>query len=339
MFKKMMVLAVCILTMSFVFCFTTSEASNGIDSGLVAYWSFNDQDNVGYDDTGNGYNGTVYGATWIEEGLFGGAVSFDGVDDHISIPIDDYFSDSYTASVWFKTTSGSANILVDQESLPKAPIHIIVWNNEVWAVIQDSNGDSIQVSSNPDTFIDGEPHHVVAVRSGGDFGEVTLELFVDGVSYGTETKVLADTAVPGFPLEIGRRSPDGPWEFQGTIDEVRIYDRPLTGEEVLNLFNYDPGAEPRTPQTFADIDVKKFLIMKHKYRNQASFFTRGICELPDLSYLNDGDVIEARMTIELIGSAPNGGDIIMSDEEIYLEVKKWGKLFVIKKKRMKKWER
>lgn len=53
--------------------------------GLVAYWSFDRPSNPGYDDSGNGQNGTVYGATWTTQGRVGGALEFDGSGDDVYI--------------------------------------------------------------------------------------------------------------------------------------------------------------------------------------------------------------------------------------------------------------
>ena len=43
--------------------------SVSLDNGLEAYWSFNDRDNPGYDDSGNFHQGTVNGATWTSDGI------------------------------------------------------------------------------------------------------------------------------------------------------------------------------------------------------------------------------------------------------------------------------
>ncbi len=339
MIKKIRIFTIFLLVMSCLFSLTSAEAFDGLDSGLVAYWSFNNQDNPGYDDTGNGYNGTVYGATWTGEGITGGAMNFDGVDDYISIPIYDYFSISYTASVWFKSTSGTLDMLVDQESFPKAPIHIGVSEKNVWVTIRDSESKGISVST-ADSFNDGEWHHVVAVRTGADNGSVTIELYVDGVYYGADTGILKDTASNENPLEIGRRSDneEDSREFEGTIDEVRIYNRPVTDEEVLKLYDNELLIQP----SYFDLDVNNLIISKQKHDKKLIFTTSGKGESPDFSGLKNRDVIQAKVTIELLGSAPDGGNIVMSDEEIYLEVKKSGKNFTIiktnrpNKKAMKK---
>jgi len=53
--------------------------------GLVGHWSFDSPSNPGYDDSGNGQNGTFYGATWTTQGRVGGALEFDGSGDYVYI--------------------------------------------------------------------------------------------------------------------------------------------------------------------------------------------------------------------------------------------------------------
>ena len=55
------------------------------DEGLVAEWHFDEgAGSVVEDSSGNGNDGVIYGATWVE-GKFGKALSFDGVDDNLEV--------------------------------------------------------------------------------------------------------------------------------------------------------------------------------------------------------------------------------------------------------------
>lgn len=57
------------------------------DEGLVAYYSFDEGGgSSAYDYSGNENDGTVYGAAWTE-GVSGGALAFDGVDDYVWLAI------------------------------------------------------------------------------------------------------------------------------------------------------------------------------------------------------------------------------------------------------------
>lgn len=73
-----------------------------LTNGLVAYFPFNGNAN---DASGNGHNGTVYGAT-LTTNRFGnpnGAYYFDGSSAYITAPFTNtVFTADFTASVWFK---------------------------------------------------------------------------------------------------------------------------------------------------------------------------------------------------------------------------------------------
>jgi len=87
----------------------------------------------------------------------------------------------------------------------------------------------------------GAWHHVAGTYNGG-----TMSLYVDG---GWVRSTPAGGAVPrsAGPLVIGWRSGGAPTErFNGTIDDVRVYDRTLASEEVRNLagvvlMNFQPA--------------------------------------------------------------------------------------------------
>src|SRR3989304_1443402 len=55
-------------------------------SGLVAAYSFNDGAGVTVlDSSGNNHSGTISGALWTSQGKYGGALSFDGVKDWVTV--------------------------------------------------------------------------------------------------------------------------------------------------------------------------------------------------------------------------------------------------------------
>ena len=63
-----------------------------------------------------------------------------------------------------------------------------------------------------------------------------LRLYVDGVLEGSGSN--SGSITPGDPLQIGRND-NGQEYFSGLIDDVRLYNRALTAQEVQDL--YDAG--------------------------------------------------------------------------------------------------
>ena len=82
------------------------------------------------------------------------------------------------------------------------------------------------------SFNDGKWHHLVAVRGGNSRSD--LKLYVDG-----KEETLHNSSVSlgaGYQARFGARG-TGSGGFDGSMDEIAIWDRTLTGEEALGLFN------------------------------------------------------------------------------------------------------
>jgi hypothetical protein len=70
---------------------TWTASFAGINDGLVGYWKFDEgSGNIAHDYSGNGNDGTIYGASWTE-GISGYALDFDGVDDYVDVSDDECF--------------------------------------------------------------------------------------------------------------------------------------------------------------------------------------------------------------------------------------------------------
>jgi hypothetical protein len=96
------------LIVLFVASLTLAIFSSTASAELVAHWSF-DNDNpadLGHDDSGNGHNGTVYGAT-PTPGRFGSALSFNGSSDYVDVAdaTDLNPTSAITITAWFKADS------------------------------------------------------------------------------------------------------------------------------------------------------------------------------------------------------------------------------------------
>jgi hypothetical protein len=85
----------------------------------------------------------------------------------------------------------------------------------------------------PSHYADGNWHHVVGVA---DSSNLILKLYVDGNLVATSSYG-GSTQIGNSELNIGR-NPGATFQvFNGVIDEVRIYNRALSAEEVKILYN------------------------------------------------------------------------------------------------------
>lgn len=244
-----------IVTLSLVagLFFIPSIAQSALDDGLVAFYPFNGDAN---DESGNENHCNVYGAVLSEDrfGSLNSAYSFDGIDDYIEKknPSDalDIADNSWTISAWIKTTdtdhdkkiihryeagwsgssTNSGSYALSAMKTNIAYFSVVVGNTEISTGV----GDQTQTVN----IADGNWHHIVAMLN----RELSsLKIYVDGV-YKNSNMIDIEGSTPnsGAPLEIGRKfiegwgSPNG--YYLGSIDNIRIYNRALSDDEINELF-------------------------------------------------------------------------------------------------------
>lgn len=234
--------------LSIVVCIIMGTAAYGqvVYPGMVSYWKFDDC-------TANDYVGTNDGI--IHEancttGKVNNALSFDGINDYVEIPDDNSLdfaptTSHFTFEAWINIEKGGVSILdkgiVDRPNYRSiigygdipSTTNIGVWN-QMYGVRFGSPALSINAW-----------HHVVTVFNGS-----TVVFYVDGVSDGSYSWNL-DITNTG-PLYVGR-DVRGRF-FKGLIDELAIYNRVLSKEEIWQHYQY--GLIGLGYEGVVDIDIK-----------------------------------------------------------------------------------
>ena len=224
------------------------------DTGLVAQYSFDS--NSEKDDSNNDHDGLAKGGLGYTKGISGQAASFDGGDDYIELPSAEAIlgtnPDEWTYSSWFNvsefstTTSGSGaygTILSDYYSTGGDSLYgvrLSVNSNgdgstgKVQASVRSAGCSGCVINSGVSVSA-GEWTYVAVVVSKI---KGTLEVFVNGISQGDAALDPDIDYIEDVPMSIGRDFYLGKsWGlFNGSIDEVRIYNRALSGSEVLDLY-------------------------------------------------------------------------------------------------------
>lgn len=207
----------------------TIKADN-ISIGLVGYWKFDEgSGTIAWDSSVSGFDGLVRGSAIWTTGRIGGALSFgenESCDyvDTASIP---FVSGPFTFSAWFKTSKSDYQYILDRGEDDHGSLAwmLVAWYGGVVAGLYD--GDTREVEGSK-SVTDGNWHHAAAV-----IDATKIELFVDGVSEGTNTHDNEFPVVKGT-WQIGRAVNSANC-FNGAIDDVRIYNRALSAQEVFNL--------------------------------------------------------------------------------------------------------
>ncbi|MFQ5677742.1 MAG: LamG domain-containing protein, partial [bacterium] len=202
-------------------------------SGLVSWWPGDGNAN----DIRNGHpgasvNGATFGAGKVDQ-----AFSLDGVDDYVDIGDISAFEITSTSSMsvtgWIKTSMTVFGYVVNKMDIftPDFGWYIRVNSDGSLRFVIADNDNRVFIESI--AVNDGNWHHFAATHDGGS-GE--MNLYVDGVLSGSATEFFGAIDDGGMPLRIGISS-QGFWPFAGFIDEVSIYSRAISAQEVLADFN------------------------------------------------------------------------------------------------------
>ena len=189
------------------------------------------------------------GAELGPDGRFGNALDLDGTEGHVRVPYDeaiDLGSEDFTVSTWIRYSADTGNhpifwaYRVGDNTTPQLWLRAEPESDRIRGLLGSDLDWGLSVMSEG-AYNDGEWHHVALRRAGGDF-----ELWVDGaqaasteLSGGPHGSVTAghEFGVHGF--DIGQRV-DGAQRFAGSLDEVRVYGRALSDDELGSLATDDP---------------------------------------------------------------------------------------------------
>lgn len=227
----------------------TISAENSVSSGLVAEWKFDEgSGTTAVDSSGNGNTGTLLnGPTWVL-GKVGNALSFDGVDDSVSVPtVSGSLNNmgAMTLSLWAypKSLPLDYSVLLRKKPLTSPNARYVLKLDNAGKLIFNARYTLARGSWTTVAPLSVNAwHHIAVVYPLGDTaGNPTI--YVDGISQGV-TRTEAPSGVPvgdDKSLNIGSNNFAGK-VFNGSIDQVRIYNRMLSASEVIAL--YQEGKAP-----------------------------------------------------------------------------------------------
>jgi len=209
------------------------------DPNLMGYWKL---DGNAEDASGNDRHGTVMGGAQFGPGVVNEAlVNMDGSDDYVNI--DGYKgvlgTHAWSAGAWIMP-SGTTNHRScigwgNNVNLQRIEIRLMQNSN-----ILRANHGSGNVNTN-NALDAGEWHHfVLTVIDNATCSYPDMIFYINGVddtAPQTDTEIL--DIIENADLSIGRRASHGDRYFAGSIDEVVLYDKVLTPEEVLSVFAGD----------------------------------------------------------------------------------------------------
>ncbi|MCI0644113.1 MAG: hypothetical protein L0332_36110, partial [Chloroflexi bacterium] len=211
---------------------------NGDEPGLVAYWPLTEQTGVvAGDRAGNGYDGALKsGPIWVDAtppADFGMALQLDGVNDYLFIPDTPSLDlTAFTISVLVRPTqvTGDWQPLVVKEASDGGTRNYGLYINPNTPTIHYSFHHSDcqtwrSYNSNASLTLN-EWNHVVMTYDGN-----TFQLYING-NLDSSRSIASPVCQNDHPVLIGRELARFQ-PFAGSIDEVRIFNRALSADEIL----------------------------------------------------------------------------------------------------------
>ncbi|MEZ4884168.1 MAG: LamG domain-containing protein [Chitinophagales bacterium] len=217
------------------------SASNGSDSnlayGLVARFLMNAD---ARDVAGNNNHGDIIGKVEPTEDRFGnecGAMYFDGSTGFISVPDSKSLSsprDEITISAWVKINDGAAfadlkwMTICCKSDLPEETDNSPQYRLQSTIVTVSVNTDFTEELKQPFEF---DTWYFYASTYDGH----SVKAFLNGIKV-MDMPYYTEFEPNSLPLEIGRDVPGVMEYFHGSMDDLRIYNRALSNQEIQSLF-------------------------------------------------------------------------------------------------------
>ena len=196
------------------------------DPSLIAWYQF---EGNAEDSSGNELHGTEHGDPDYAEGFYGLALDLDGDGDYIDCGKDPKFdiTETITFAYWIKVRQFDRqwNTVIakgdDSWRSSRADTNMFME-----AAVSGTSGNYVYCVTPVD---DGQWHHIAAVYDGSEF-----MIYVDGKKDISEASTGTIT-VSTYNVFIGENSQATGRFWNGWIDDLRIYDRALSDDEIAAL--------------------------------------------------------------------------------------------------------
>lgn len=208
------------------------------DDDLVAYYSFNQCD--ARDDTNNGSDGQLFGNVGCRCGIEGEGLQFDGADDYVTFKgvVNRYFNTTdFSISFYFKPKGLGVfrqSLISKREICDEYNMLDIILDKRQGIVDTDVHETPTKDYPNlsPSYPGDGWTHYVLTRK-----GRMAYT-YINGVKQHRSVRCSGVDITNMALLSLGN-SPcvgEGTRRFSGLMDELRVYDRALTEDEILSLY-------------------------------------------------------------------------------------------------------
>ncbi|MDF2567338.1 MAG: putative beta-xylosidase, partial [Oscillospiraceae bacterium] len=267
--------------------------TTGQEDGLTLHYSFDGALNA-TDSSGSGKDGKIFGTVETSEnGVFGDALRLKG--GYVHMPKDIVYGyTNLTVSIWINPQAATPNQLAwsigsNAENFINlfAPLNS---NGLYHASALRVNNNAARIQASSATFQMGTWKHLVVSYTEANNG--MLKIYENGtlLGQGATNKKVADLGYVTNAL-IGRSQFAVDPDFNGYIDDFRIYNRELTQTEIADMTQ--EGLQSLVNQTATSLDLAKF--------NGLTSLT-GVTD--DLALMQNSDIVASGANITWASSTP-----------------------------------
>lgn len=217
-------------------------------NGLVGWWPFNGNAN---DESGNGNNGTVNGSTILTVNRFGNlnqAYLWDGTDSPILIPnsTSQNFQTGITFSVWLRQTGmycqtcAETNYLSKGRNINPGGIELGL-DHATQKFCFRVTGSPVSTSPPFSYFLSTATiNYNNWIHLTGTYDGSSIKIYVNGIldiSYSYNSTIPLNTESMLIGKQIGTGVYADNFNMVGTLDDIGVWNRALTQQEITNLYN------------------------------------------------------------------------------------------------------
>jgi hypothetical protein len=251
----------------------TLDSNPDLKDGLVGHWTFDGEDvttNLVVDSSGYANHGGFSGdatTTFLVSGKIGQSIELDGSDEFVKVPDSaslDLTDDRFTFAAWIYPHTfghigqgriidhcGGSGTAGNGWTFQLAESVFGITNGLAFQGTYDGNND---LMSEDNIISISTWQHVALSYDGSNF-----IYYVDGETAGVRATTTLDIGDESCPIRIGIRADDTHRDFDGRIDDVRVYERGLSGAEIKRL--YQLGATTKVGKTIdTNPDLERGLI-------------------------------------------------------------------------------
>ena len=232
-------------------------AGQDVSNGLIGHWQFDETaGTTASDSSGNNYHAQLFNAgsgagSWVD-GKVNGGIKLDGTDDYLAIQSLNYTQagqiPALTVVAWLKTSATSQRYAISYDRSTNWRVTVGGDNDSGKLFFASTDSSEVTADNYSNSVVNDGAWHLVAAS----YDSVTglKKFYLDGNPNGSASVhgnlALGSGAYTRFGTigatneDIAYNTPHPPSSrggfFQGTLDEIRLYDRALGDAEVAYLY-------------------------------------------------------------------------------------------------------